>query len=60
MSGHMHLQQLDLPLSELWILCSDDDVASGWEPCDVDGLLTKAEISEEQSDDEAVCVTNAC
>lgn len=47
-----------LPLNNLRILGPDDDVARSWKSGDMQGLLTKAKIAEEKSNDQAVGMAN--
>lgn len=49
-----------IPLNELGTLRSDDNVARSWKTGNVDRLLSEAKVSEEQTDDQSVGMTNAC
>lgn len=48
-----------LPLYKLWALCAEHDITDCRKSSDVDCLLAKAEVPEEQSDDQAVSMANA-
>lgn len=50
--------QWKLPLHDLWILCANDDVAYGWKTSNVDCLLSKAKVAENEAHRESKCMTN--